>query len=570
MIMRVSIKSKILIFISIILISLSCLIGIFSIFEVNNFGEKLVGEQALAIVKTLSYQIDGDEFESFAKNESNVSDGDKINNLMNLVKNDTGCTYIYAMSKVNDKEYKYIFSDDGNADSIEDVTHYNNVFKDSMDKGESGYTSVENDTEYGAMLSAVVPIKNSSGDVVGILACDFLAKSIESKVAYVKLGIITISIILFLISCLLTYIGISNVTKAINRNVILLGKLSKGELNIPENEKDLKRKDEIGDISKAINTMKKSVSTLIENVKSSSISTTNCVGEIDTSMATLNNNVAEIASITEELSATMEETAAATEEMNATAFEIERAVKNISTEAEKGTHTVSQIKNIAENLKQKAITSKDDTLSIYKETERELSESIEQAKSVEKITVLSESILAITSQTNLLALNAAIEAARAGEAGKGFAIVADEIRQLAETSKLAVNEIQEVTKEVVLSVDKLSNNSKNILEFIETNVIKDYDMLADTAKQYSNDATVIENLVSDFSSTSEELHASMQCMVNVINEITSASSEAAEGTLDIAEKAGVILQKSELVKNNSEKTMKETDNLSNLITKFKI
>ena len=73
---------------------------------------------------------------------------------------------------------------------------------------------------------------------------------------------------------------------------------------------------------------------------------------------------------------------------------------------------------------------------------------MEDARVVENIGVLSDSIMNITSQTNLLALNAAIEAARAGEAGKGFSVVADEIGKLAEQSKETILQIQSVTDEV--------------------------------------------------------------------------------------------------------------------------
>lgn len=75
-----------------------------------------------------------------------------------------------------------------------------------------------------------------------------------------------------------------------------------------------------------------------------------------------------------------------------------------------------------------------------------LEQALEDAKVVDQIGVLADSILNITAQTNLLALNASIEAARAGEAGKGFAVVAEEIRVLAEQSKDAVANIQAVTE----------------------------------------------------------------------------------------------------------------------------
>ncbi len=85
-----------------------------------------------------------------------------------------------------------------------------------------------------------------------------------------------------------------------------------------------------------------------------------------------------------------------------------------------------------------------------------LEQALKEAKVVEQIGVLADSILAITGQTNLLALNASIEAARAGEAGKGFAVVAEEIRVLAEQSKDAVANIQAVTENVDNAVGNLA------------------------------------------------------------------------------------------------------------------
>ena len=75
---------------------------------------------------------------------------------------------------------------------------------------------------------------------------------------------------------------------------------------------------------------------------------------------------------------------------------------------------------------------------------------------MERINVLSDAILEIASQTNLLALNAAIEAAQAGDSGSGFAVVAEEIRKLAENSKETATEIQSVTQQVLESVHHLS------------------------------------------------------------------------------------------------------------------
>ena len=152
------------------------------------------------------------------------------------------------------------------------------------------------------------------------------------------------------------------------------------------------------------------------------------------------------------------------------------------------------------------------------------------------MSIRSNLIFPITGQTNLLALNASIEAARAGEAGKGFAVVAEEIRVLAEQSKDAVANIQAVTENVDNAVANLANDSNHLLDFVDTDIVKSFGDFEKMADDYNMDASKINDLVSDFSATSEELVASISNITEAIEGITSASNDSAAGTTNIAQK----------------------------------
>jgi len=116
----------------------------------------------------------------------------------------------------------------------------------------------------------------------------------------------------------------------------------------------------------------------------------------------------------------MEETAVSAEEMTATSQEIEKAVESISKRSQEGAIQAGQINKRAADTKQDVQAAQEKSNEIFIITKTNLEKAIESSKIVDKISMLSESIMEITSQTNLLALNAAIEAARAGEAGKRF------------------------------------------------------------------------------------------------------------------------------------------------------
>jgi len=110
------------------------------------------------------------------------------------------------------------------------------------------------------------------------------------------------------------------------------------------------------------------------------------------------------------------------EEMSASSHEIELAVKSIAQKSQDGSEAAIQISNRADSTKARVIEAKEKTNKIIIEVGKRLEKALEDARVVENIGTLSDSIMNITSQTNLLALNAAVEAARAGEAGKGFSV----------------------------------------------------------------------------------------------------------------------------------------------------
>jgi len=201
----------------------------------------------------------------------------------------------------------------------------------------------------------------------------------------------------------------------------------------------------------------------------------------------------------------MEESLASAEEMLAASKEIETFIDTIVQGAKEGSREAREINSRAENIKKSVNKSEQKANLVIIEVINDVEKSIENSSVIEQIKILSETIMQITSQTNLLALNASIEAARAGEAGKGFSVVAEEIRKLAEESKVTVVEIQNISYKVTESVTDLSNNSQKLIKFVENDVVEDYKSMLDVADRYSDDAKFVDSLVTKFSLTSEEL-----------------------------------------------------------------
>ncbi|MBC2724235.1 methyl-accepting chemotaxis protein [Desulfosporosinus sp.] len=346
--------------------------------------------------------------------------------------------------------------------------------------------------------------------------------------------------------------------------------ISSGDFTRVTPKEFLERNDEIGVLSNAINTMQESVREVVKGVINESKNVEETVLATRQTMTVLTQQIEEVSATTEQLSAGMEETAASSEEMSATATEIERAVNSIAEKAQQGALSAGEISQRANTLNQTAVSSQNSAQSIYHITQEKMVTAIEESKAVDKINVLSEAILQITSQTNLLALNAAIEAARAGEAGRGFAVVADEIRKLAENSKDTVTQIQEVTKLVVSSVGNLSESSVSILEFIDKQVLKDYENMVGISEQYNKDAEFVDSLVTDFSATAQQLTASVQEMTKVIEEIAVSANQGAEGTTNIAQKNIMVVEKANEVINHAERSKESSESLLKIVSRFEV
>lgn len=383
--------------------------------------------------------------------------------------------------------------------------------------------------------------------------------------------IIIIAVVVTATALIIGYVLSSSITKPIIRVSKLVDKTGNLDLTDAKGYDDLfKNKDEVGIIFKAIvnmrSTLREVISSLInasENINSNAALVENLTTELKASAV-------ESSEETEELSAGMEESAATIQEVSASSSEINNAVDSIANKSTDGANKSTDVFKRAEELKTASINAKDNTNSIYKDVKKNLEQAIDGSKSVAKINDLADAILEISSQTNLLALNAAIEAARAGESGKGFAVVANEVKNLAEQSASTVGDIQNVVKTVTDSVTYLIENASKIMKFIDKDIANDYEKMIATGEQYSDDARVFSDFMTDFSATSEELNASITAISKAISEMAVTINESANGVANIAEKAQNISEKSQHIFNSAASNKESANKLNDVISKFKL
>lgn len=311
-------------------------------------------------------------------------------------------------------------------------------------------------------------------------------------------------------------------------------KLANGDFSVDISQKYLGNNDEMGTMARSLDSMGKNLRLMVKEVIESAHEVNASSQEVSHAGENIASTMQEVSASTEEIAAGMEEVSASTEEINASGEEIGAMLNNLNQEAKKGQSGAKEIGERALKVQQNAEKAKDNAMGIYNEINQKVVQAIEDAKVVDEISNLAQSIAGIADQTNLLALNAAIEAARAGEHGKGFAVVAEEVRKLAEDSSQTVTTIQALTNQVNVSIDNLINNTQSILTFLNEDVVKDYDLMAQIGVQYKDDSDQIAEMTNLFVQDTEAINSAMQ-EINMAIESTSATmEESAAGTQEIA------------------------------------
>lgn len=550
------------------------MLGVISIFFISTQVRKAViseTEEALkgtAAATLAAYdQNAGDYIQStngdIWKGSYNIS---KSESLVDKIKSNSGMdvTFFYGDERIMTS------AKDANGDRVLGSRAGDKIVEKVLKGGEeyfSSAVSIEGELNYGYFMP--IHQNNSDNQIIGMI---FVGTNLKEKEAVVKLILSSISssVIVVMLICIAVGIKLAgSMSRNIKKSIQVVGRLAEGNLDVWVDDKLLKKKDEIGELSRVTITLRDTMRSTIKEITDDAkalLEASQLLGTAaDNTNGTMKDVRTAVSQVVDNSQLQAENSQSTSEQMKImgdniteTSNEAELLSGNAASmqlSSEKASKTLLSLRQINEDVKK-----------IIGEVQEQTNRTNESVKKIQAATTF---INSIAEDTGLLSLNASIEAARAGDSGRGFAVVAEQIKNLSEQSNESSKEI-EATAEV-LRAD--SEKAVQAMQQMQEIIASQSESMQETQQVV---AEVIEEIASSMKSiaqikeSSGRLEGARNEVLQAVEHLSEISAENLDSTKSTYEQTEIVADTFKQVYNSADELKTIADKLVKSIEYFKM
>ena len=375
-----------------------------------------------------------------------------------------------------------------------------------------------------------VPLYQPGSDkVVGSIFCGRSQEEVNEALRNTIISMVIPMLLVFVIAIAIGMFIVTRIVKHLDGAVENLGTLSNGMLNLVMKKDLVARKDEVGDIARAIQCLIESMRDIITNITTSSQALQGFSEEFAASFdhiaESINNVNIAVDEIANGSSSQAAETMSASQKVTQMGTALDETTANVETLGSSSVKMREYNKTAAKNLDELSAiseTTKSSVLLVQNQTNQ-------TNDSAQEIREATELITDIANQTNLLSLNASIEAARAGENGRGFAVVADEIRNLSEQSRESAEHIVEIVNTLIAN----SNTSVTTMNEVAENIRTQNNKIEETGEMFrslNKEIAEVTEAIEKIRKQTEALDVQKKEVLDIVDGLAAIAEQNAAGT----------------------------------------
>ncbi len=539
-------SNKIVLMSFVMLLALLAFFIVTTIYTAKSSVNKTMGTQAVAVAGNIAKRLNADEYEQLSQDPKESELYWQLRQELNELREINGVLYAYTFAvPKEDKKVRFLVDgmpvdDQENAGVIgdESASTYYKDLKKVMDTG--NYYSDILHSDFGDYLSGTVPLKDASGNIVAFVGVDIEATEVSGVTNAVLTAILPalIVVILALIGLVMfiMYRYINRALKPLTNLGVAAQNFAQGDIakaSMAVEEIQLTGENEITIFAQSFKESLQRLKETFHTIQQRTLALQSVVQKIDETTHHVETSNAQIADRIIEIAAGSEQQQQNNQEVVLTMNEMSIGIQRLADTTSEIAESSSAMTGLVETSvghSQEVVSQIQNVEASVLRTANHVEEMGEKFRSIEEMVTI---ITSIADQTNLLALNAAIEAARAGEAGKGFAVVADEVRKLAEMSKSSADEIHMHLESFKKITDRaLQEMSSSTVDVQAGNKAVQY--IGVSLEQILQSVIEVNNKIQDDSAVIEEMSAGSEEILATIEQMNDIAKHSVLGTKEVA------------------------------------